>query len=158
MENRMAPPPAVVSAQMLIHRPAQEVFRAFQDPAVTTRFWFTHGSGPVVEGAELTWTWDMYGVSTRVRVKAVEANARLLVEWDDPPCPVEWVFVPRDERSTLVRITNSGFRGSPDEVLAQAIDAKGGFTTVLAGLKAWLEHGIELNLVRDQFPEAWRNR
>lgn len=23
---------------------------------------------------------------------------------------------------------------------------------VLAGLKAWLEHGVELGLVRDQFP------
>jgi len=29
-----------------------------------------------------------------------------------------------------------------------------GFTIVLAGLKALLEHGIELNLVRDQFPDA----
>jgi len=25
---------------------------------------------------------------------------------------------------------------------------------VLAGLKAWLEHGIELGLVHDQFPDG----
>jgi hypothetical protein len=25
---------------------------------------------------------------------------------------------------------------------------------MLAGLKAWLEHGIELNLVADRFPEG----
>jgi uncharacterized protein (DUF2249 family) len=30
----------------------------------------------------------------------------------------------------------------------------GGFTMVLAGLKALLEHGIELNLVADHFPNA----
>jgi hypothetical protein len=30
----------------------------------------------------------------------------------------------------------------------------GGFTMVLAGLKALLEHGIELNLVGDHHPEA----
>jgi hypothetical protein len=39
-------------------------------------------------------------------------------------------------------------------VIAQAIDSKGGFTIVLAGLKAWLEHGIALNLVADQFPDG----
>jgi hypothetical protein len=32
----------------------------------------------------------------------------------------------------------------------EAIDATDGFAYVLAGMKAWLEHGIELNLVRDR--------
>jgi hypothetical protein len=30
----------------------------------------------------------------------------------------------------------------------------GGFTTVLDGLKAYLEYGIELNLVKDKFPNT----
>ncbi len=29
-----------------------------------------------------------------------------------------------------------------------------GFTLVMAGLKAWLEHGVQLNLVPDRFPDA----
>jgi hypothetical protein len=29
-----------------------------------------------------------------------------------------------------------------------------GFTFVLAGLKAWLEHGVELQLVRDRHPDG----
>jgi uncharacterized protein YndB with AHSA1/START domain len=153
-----APSPMTVTAQMLIRRPVNEVFRAFVDPAITSRFWFTRSSGPLVEGADVIWAWDMFGVSTRVSVKAIEMNARISIEWDDPPCPVEWFFEPRGDQSTLVRITNSGFRGNTDEVVAQAIDAKGGFTAVLAGLKAWLEHGIELHLVRDQFPDAQLNR
>ncbi len=45
-----------------------------------------------------------------------------------------------------------GFAG--DTVIAQALDAKGGYSFVLAGLKAWLEHGIQLNLVRNHFPEG----
>ena len=45
-------------------------------------------------------------------------------------------------------ITNSGFTGIRDEVVKKALDSTEGFTFVLAGLKAWLEHGIELNLVR----------
>ena len=30
----------------------------------------------------------------------------------------------------------------------------GGYTIVLCGLKAWLEHGIALNLVADKAPDA----
>jgi len=30
---------------MLIRRPVAEVFEAFVDPAITTRFWFTRSSG-----------------------------------------------------------------------------------------------------------------
>jgi hypothetical protein len=44
--------------------------------------------------------------------------------------------------------------GSDDEKVAQAIDSMGGFSFTLAGCKAWLEHGIELNLVQDHNPDA----
>jgi cytidylate kinase len=52
-----------------------------------------------------------------------------------------------------VTITNSGFAGSGDEAVSRAIDSMGGFSFVLAGLKAWLEHGISLNLVPDHAPD-----
>jgi hypothetical protein len=54
-----------------------------------------------------------------------------------------------------VTITNHGFRGGDDEVVAQALDSMGGFTLVLAGAKALLEHGIELNLVADRHPQGF---
>lgn len=145
-----------VQAQMLIRRPASEVFRAFVDPAYTTRFWFTRSSGALVEGAEVQWYWDMYDVSTTVRVKAFEQDRRLSIEWDDPPSPVEWRFDARGPEQTLVAIEASGFRGSSEEILAQALDSKGGFTIVLAACKALLEHGVELRLVYDQFPDSIR--
>jgi hypothetical protein len=47
-------------------------------------------------------------------------------------------------------VTESGFRGGADEVVAQAIEATAGFTLVLSELKALLEHGKALNLVRDK--------
>lgn len=146
--------PPVAKTQMSIRRPVAEVFEAFVDPDVTTRFWFTKSSGRLEPDTEVRWDWEMYGVSTRVSVKAVERNRRILVEWDDPPCPVEWLFTPRADGTTLVSITNRGFRGNDDEVVAQALDSMGGFTLVLAGLKAYLEHGIELNLVADHHPDA----
>jgi uncharacterized protein YndB with AHSA1/START domain len=96
----------------------------------------------------------MYAASAEVQVKAVEENARILIEWpgEDGPTTVEWVFTPRAGGATFVSITNRGFQGDGDALVRQAIDATEGFTLVLAGLKALLEHGIELNLVADRFP------
>lgn len=45
--------PQVARAQMLVRRPAAEVFPAFADPAVTSRFWFSKGSGRLEHGVEL---------------------------------------------------------------------------------------------------------
>lgn len=140
----------VVQAQMLIRRPIQEVFEAFVDPSVTTRFWFTRSTGRLVEGGQVEWHWDMYGVSAPVQVKVLEPHHRIVIDWGTT---VEWVFSPyRGDQGTLVRITNSGFEGDDDGKVAQAIDSKGGFSMLLAGAKAWLEHGIELNLVADHHP------
>ena len=144
----------VTKAQMLIRRPVAEVFEAFVDPAITTKFWFTKSSGRLEPGKEIRWDWEMYGVSAQVKVKKVELNTRLLIEWDDPPCPVEWLFSARTDETTLVRISNWGFSGSEDEVVVKAIDSMGGFTLVLAGLKALLEHNVVLNLVADHHPDS----
>ncbi len=146
--------PPVVRAQMLIRRPAHEVFNAFIDPAVTTKFWFTRSSGMLKPGAKVQWDWEMYGVSARVNVKEVVPDSRILIEWDEPPVPVEWQFEPRGKDATLVRISNSGFTGTNDEIVAKALDSMGGFTTLLADLKAYLEHGIRLNLVADHHPDG----
>lgn len=54
----------------------------------------------------------------------------------------------------MVRITNSGFTGTEDEMVAIAIDAMGGLTSLVAAAKAYLENGIQLNLVADHHPDA----
>ncbi len=146
--------PLIVKAEMLIRRPVTEVFEAFVDPAVTTKFWFTKSSGRLEANKVIRWDWEMYGVFANVHVKELEQNKRILIEWDNPPYPVEWQFFPYNDNSTHVTISTWGFHGNDDEVIAKAIDSKGGFTLVLAGLKAFLEHGISLNLVADQHPDA----
>ncbi len=146
--------PPVARTQMLIRRPAREVFNAFVDPDVTTRFWFTKSSGPLQVGETVRWDWEMYGVSAQVLVKAIEPTSRILIEWRDPPCPVEWRFEAREDDTTLVVITNWGFTGNEDEMVATAIDSMGGFSFVLAALKALLEHNINLGLVADHHPDA----
>ena len=156
--------PPVAAAQMLIRRPAAEVFQAFVDPAVITRFWMSRASGRLEAGKVVRWDWEMYGGSTDVHVKAVAENRRILVEWDGPdhPTSVEWTFEPRGGDRTFVTVKNWGFHGDADAVVSHAIRAAGGFALVLAGLKSFLEHGIELNLVVDHDPdslvEGWESR
>ena len=160
MENLHLNHVPVAKAQMLIRRPVAEVFQAFADPAVTSRFWFTKGSGKLEVGKKLRWDWEMYGVSRQVDVKAIEPNRRILVEWSSPdnkpptPTTVEWRFDPRSGDTTFVTITNTGFSGNGDQVVDQASNSMVGFSLVLAGLKALLEHNVALNLVADHAPEA----
>jgi uncharacterized protein YndB with AHSA1/START domain len=100
----------------------------------------------------------MYDISIEVDVKEIEAGKRILVEWGNygSMSSVEWVLTPYETDKTYVSITNSGFQGDGDKVVRDALDSKGGFTWVLAGLKALLEHGIELNVIADAFPKDLR--
>jgi uncharacterized protein YndB with AHSA1/START domain len=149
----------VAKAAMLIRRPVADVFQAFIDPAVTAKFWFSRGSAKLEPGARVEWHWDMYGFSVPVTVKAVEPNRRILVEWpgDGGATTIEWTFTARSNGTTFVAIANAGFSGDADAMVAQAIGATEGFTFVLAGLKALLEHDVGLNLVADRHPDGLGN-
>lgn len=142
-------------AEMFVRRPAAEVFEAFVDPAITTRVWFTRSSGRLSPGAEVTWEWEMYGVSATVQVKEFEPERRLVVAFtsEEQPTTVEWVFDGRPD-GTFVSITESGYPGDGDAVTAAALASTEAFTLVLANVKALLEHEITLNLVADRFPDG----
>jgi uncharacterized protein YndB with AHSA1/START domain len=143
----------VAKAEMLIRRPAPEVFEAFVDPAITTKFWFTRSSGRLAPGERVRWDWEMYNAHADVTVKEIEPNKRILVEWDGYGTTlVEWVFIPRPDDTTHVIITNSGFDG--EDAVANALDSTGGFNLVLAGLKALLEYNVQLNIVADVHPDG----
>ncbi len=146
----------VAKAEMLIRKPPAEVFEAFINPEITRRFWFTKSSGSLEAGKHVVWTWEMYDMSIDVKVKEVEPNKRILVEWGNygSMTVVEWVFTPYENDTTYVTITNSGFQGDGDKVVNDALDSKGGFTWVLAGLKALMEHNLELNAIADAFPQG----
>ena len=140
---------------MLIRTPVTRVFAAFIDPGVTTQFWFTKSSGPLEVGKETAWEWEMYGVSTRVTTKIIEPNRRIVIEWDgySGRTIVEWKFAPQNY-GTFVSIAESGWTGSGDELVEYVANSTEGFTWTLAGLKAYLEHNLRLNVVADRFPKG----
>lgn len=142
--------PPIARATMLIRASVDKVFNAFIDPDVTTKFWFSRSSGKLTAGETVTWYWDNYGVSGEVLVKSLETNQRIIIEW---PTPVEWVFTARGKDETFVSITASGFTGTDDEKVAQALDSTEGFNLVIAACKAFLEYGINLRIVADKNPD-----
>lgn len=156
MNNLQITEAPVAKAAMLIRKPVADVFEAFIDPAITTRFWFTKSTGRLEPGKHVTWTWEMYDISSEVEVREIETNKRILIDWGDygEMTTVEWTFTPYEDSATYVTIINSGFKGDGDKVVRDALDSKGGFTWVLAGLKALLEHNIELNAIVDAFPKG----
>lgn len=107
----------IATAAMLLRKPVAEVFEAFVDPEITTRFWFTKSSGRLEAGKQITWTWEMYSHSVQVDVKAIEVNKRILIEWGNygSMTAVEWIFAPQENDTTYVTITNSGFKGDGDK-------------------------------------------
>ena len=98
----------------------------------------------------------MHGASADVKVTAHEPPQRLAIEWESKQGStntVEWAFTQRPD-GTLVSIRETGYNPDDPEVAAQVAESTSGFSLVLAGLKAYLEHGIQLNLVADRWPDG----
>ncbi|MFJ9522124.1 SRPBCC family protein [Kitasatospora sp. NPDC101801] len=156
MENPVPAPAPAAYACMIVRKPAEEVFRAFADPAVTTRFWYSGSSGPMVAGAELRWEWETYGAAVDVRVEEVQEGRLIRFAWGtyEQPTTVELRFTPHAAGATFVEVAETGFQGSAEAAVRWVNDTVGGFTTALCALKALLEHGIELNAVPDHHPAS----
>ena len=145
--------PNCAEAQMSIRKPASEVFEAFIDPAITKNFWFTKSSGRLEVNKKIVWEWEIYNVSATVVAKEIIQNEKIALEWGEPTTTVEFKFKTLSDGSTFVTVTECGYNKTGKELLTAIKDSTGGFTTVLDGLKAFLEHGINLNLVIDKFPK-----
>lgn len=156
MDNLQLTHEPVMRTGMLIRRPVADVFEAFINPDITTKFWFTNSSGRLEEGNQAQWNWEMYDISIPVSVKTIEPNKRIVITWPgySSLTTVEWEFQPQADDTMFVNITESGFTGNGDDLVKQVTASTQGFTLVLAGLKAFLEHNIRLNLVADRYPKG----
>lgn len=139
---------------MLIKRPVSEVFNAFIDPIITTKIWFTKSSGKLEVGDVISWTWEMFDHTVEILVKSIITDERIQIQWgENKDALVNWDFKQMGVNRTFVTITNTGFVGVPEDLISQIRDATEGFSLVLANLKAYLEHDIQLNLIVDRYPK-----
>jgi uncharacterized protein YndB with AHSA1/START domain len=140
---------------MLIRKPAQEVFEAIVNPDFTTQFWFTKSTGRLEVGRPVRWDWEMYNVSIEVTATHIDPDERIVINWPgySGPTTVEWTFTPLHD-GTFVDVTDSGFTGNGDDLVKFVAESTQGFALMLAGLKALLEHGVQLNPTADRYPEG----
>jgi uncharacterized protein YndB with AHSA1/START domain len=135
-----------------VSRPCAEVYEAVADPAQLSRYFATGGArGRLEPGAEVTW--DFHDFPGRFPVTVVEAQSprRLVVQWqgtatvdENGTTTTTFEFEPIDgDTRTLVTITESAWRATA-EGAATAFGNCEGWTGMLAALKVWLEHGINL--------------
>lgn len=145
MENQ--PPTARVN--ILIRRPVAEVFAAVTQPEYLTKFWLSSASGPLEAGKAVHWEFMVKGAEVDCFVRELTPNVRILIDWSDGT-KLDWRFAPHGKSETVLEVENRGFHGDASEVVATALESTQGFSIVLCELKALLERGQALGLVRDK--------
>jgi uncharacterized protein YndB with AHSA1/START domain len=135
--------------EQLIRSSPHSVFTAFTKPKVLKKFWLAKASAPLEQGKTVRWDFKVRGVSDRVKVLTLDPDKRIRVQWSDRTI-TEWSFVELSRKKTLVRIEQTGFTGSADEVVSAAIDSAQGFAFVLSDLKVLLEHRMRSGIVKDK--------
>ena len=135
-----------------IARPPAEVYEAVADPEQLSRYFTTGGArGRLDSGATVSWDFADFPGAFPVNVVEAEPPRRIVIRWDgeataDPAghTTTTFEFEPLDDGNrTLVTITETGWQVTA----AGAQHAFGncqGWTGMLAAMKVWLEHGINL--------------
>lgn len=135
------------TVQLKIQRPVAEVFAGVVDPGKLSGYFVQRSSGPLVEGATVQWTFAEVPGDHDVVVRTVVPDERIVFEWAAADggynTTVEMRFTPLDARTTMVSISESGWRETPAG-LAASYDNCGGWMHMALCLKAYLEHGINL--------------
>lgn len=144
----------IARAQTLVRKPAESVYAAFVDPKHMCKFWFPRSDGTLEEGKMVHWFIGITDESIQIDVKVISLvpTESIVIEWGVGGnfTKVTWTLDARDDESTVLKIEESGFTGTPEEITAQALDSTGGFNQVVIAAKAYLEHGVAVNIVADQ--------
>jgi uncharacterized protein YndB with AHSA1/START domain len=129
-----------------------EVFEAVADPAKLSCYFTTGGAeGRLEEGATVTWDFHDFPGAFPVHVIEVVPDERIVLEWKanepgaDYNVTVTMGFKPveGDAGRTLVEIAEEGWHETEAGLKASYGNCMG-WSQVLAALKVWLEHGINL--------------
>jgi uncharacterized protein YndB with AHSA1/START domain len=133
-----------------ISKPVHEVFEAVADPAKLSRNITTGcAKGRLETGATVTWDFHDFPGAFPVHVIEVVPDERIVLEWKanepdtDYNVTVTMAFKPTDDGRTMVEIaeegwheTEAGLKGSYGNCM--------GWAQMVAALKVWVEHGINL--------------
>jgi uncharacterized protein YndB with AHSA1/START domain len=135
-----------------IRKPVDEVFAAVVSGDQLNRYFTERTSGDLVEGDRISWHWNEWG-DYPVVVRTVAPNRLIELVLDakawkkttDESYAVRVIieFEALDDGATKVSISEAGWKTDADGLMATH-DNCGGWTQMALGLKAYLEHGIDL--------------
>ena len=136
-----------------IARPVHEVFEAIADPNKLSGYFTTGGAkGRLETGATVTWDFHDFPGAFPVHVVEVVPDKSIELEWraNDPGVEgpaydtrVTMTFSAVEDGRTLVEIAEEGWHETQSGLDASYGNCMG-WSQVLAALKVWVEHGINL--------------
>lgn len=138
-----------------VSRPVEQVFEAVADPDTLSRYFTTGGAkGRLEPGATVTWDFHDFPGAFPVEVIEVVPNEKIVFKWDaydedakanaGYKTTVTMVFKPVDDgRRTLIEISEHGWHET-EAGLKSSYGNCMGWSQMLAALKMWVEHGINL--------------
>ena len=130
---------------MKILKPAYEVFEAFVDPSKIGNFWFSSSSEKWEQGKTITLKYDEYDAQGDIEVLEVEINKKIVFQWGRRGRHIVTITLEElDNSSTIIEITEEGFKENDDDFINQLIDNKEGWVYMLTCLKGYLEYGDNL--------------
>lgn len=146
---------------IFIGRPVHEVFEAVADRKQLSSYFTTGGSsGRLETGKTVTWDFHDFPGAFPVEVDEVVPDEKIVLRWEaaegEQVCggdidikpagyqtTVTMSFKPTDDGRTLVEIEERGWRETEGGLQASYGNCMG-WSQMLAALKAWVEHGINL--------------
>lgn len=130
-----------------IRKPIARVFDAVYNPKELSRYFTTGGaSGPLDAGKTVMWDFADFSGAFPVEVKRCLRNKSIVIAWGAQTGgknKVEFRFKKVGPRATEVRIREGGWPDTPKGRKASYGNCMG-WSQMLAAMKAWCEHGINL--------------
>jgi uncharacterized protein YndB with AHSA1/START domain len=128
--------------KLKISKPTNEVFEAFVDPSKIGNFWFSSSSGRWEQGKTITLKYDEYNYQGDIDILEIEINKRIVFKGDRNIVTI--TLIDTDNSSTIIEVTEEGFKEDDNELIAHLIDNKEGWVYMLTCLKGYLEFGVKL--------------
>lgn len=139
------------NVQCKIQKPVAEVFDAVQNPEKLSGYFTTGGaSAPLVEGTTVEWAFaDNPGdekAKFPVKVTKVVPNEQIVLSWEGAKgldTRVEMNFESAGESDTIVRISETGWRETQEDLNSSYLNCMG-WTQMMCCMKGFVEYDINL--------------
>ena len=146
------------TVHLSILKPVQEVFDAVVHPDKLSGYFTQTASAPLKSGTTVQWRFAEFPVDIPVIVDQVIPNELISLKWESMEggynTSVQMRFEVLDENSTLVSITEEGWRPTPKGILSSYQNCSG-WMNMLCCMKAYLEYGLNLRKGAFLKPEVY---